>query len=637
MKHSLTANTLRFQLEKAVCVSDSRSFPINEYSGDPYLHSLLFGSEISQKTLERVHFLEIVIEESRKFAEIWKSECMRLDAIADASESSVSIDEFNWAFHRAYSRACQLAEEFKDVLDSCKERMDPQLSSIYWITALHFTHGLQQGLSLDGFVLRRNNALFQTGPLHLEHFMLCGTHNRKLYTSYHLFSPAILSVKVLLSQMYPLSVTNVQWTDQRALDMIQQYDTENGDCLRHWSSISTTHSNFGSSTNYPLIRIRRMSQPLGAVQIAFVEMNEQSVHGTVQFCRLPILVEDIDGFMAGDLTAEVVQEHWEAVDLESTLRIVAADVPVMSYRQAQEHVLRLHLQPWAVFEGKCWMWQHQQPGNMHVEWELWQSVRVVRETTSSFTLPATNKRRFSKDNLIPWEKTNSILSVLTLGNIPHENPEDASSKNLRDKITEMEKNGQLTPLMESYAGAGGGIYSADVLAHLFGEGCGSSFPKSVLVQLEPTAEMLRNSDLELKMQKRSRETSKKEGTALVVARIKVEPKTFFSNERTLLQWMNLVIFLSVAALLLMSMGTLPARVAGLSFAVLAIVAAIYATIIYHWRRLAIKTQRPVTSYDDRIGPTGFVILIIAVIVVTTRFVLFASYDVDCSIRTQYPL
>ena len=56
---------------------------------------------------------------------------MRLDAIADASESSVSIDEFNWAFHRAYSRACQLAEEFKDVLDSCKERMDPQLSSIF--------------------------------------------------------------------------------------------------------------------------------------------------------------------------------------------------------------------------------------------------------------------------------------------------------------------------------------------------------------------------------------------------------------------------------------------------------------------------------------------------------------------------
>eukprot|EP01123_Difflugia_compressa_P011221 TRINITY_DN4407_c0_g1_i1.p1 TRINITY_DN4407_c0_g1~~TRINITY_DN4407_c0_g1_i1.p1 ORF type:complete len:450 (-),score=77.67 TRINITY_DN4407_c0_g1_i1:17-1222(-) len=93
--------------------------------------------------------------------------------------------------------------------------------------------------------------------------------------------------------------------------------------------------------------------------------------------------------------------------------------------------------------------------------------------------------------------------------------------------------------------------------------------------------------------------------------VKVEPKTFFANERTLLQWLNSVVVLSTVALALIGLGEDSARLSGLILLPIALCFAIYSMVMYHIRRSSIKEHKQTPAYDDKFGPYILVIVFIA--------------------------
>lgn len=117
------------------------------------------------------------------------------------------------------------------------------------------------------------------------------------------------------------------------------------------------------------------------------------------------------------------------------------------------------------------------------------------------------------------------------------------------------------------------------------------------------------------LRKRLNLKGKKEPTATIAPRspARVEPKSFFANERTFIQWIS-------AALLLMGVGELlfvsaresvsrSALVAGNFLFVVALVVVIYAVALFY-RRLFLMTNAKPYGYSDVIGPSFFAVFII---------------------------
>jgi uncharacterized membrane protein YidH (DUF202 family) len=134
--------------------------------------------------------------------------------------------------------------------------------------------------------------------------------------------------------------------------------------------------------------------------------------------------------------------------------------------------------------------------------------------------------------------------------------------------------------------------------------------------------------------------------------VKVEPKTFFANERTLLQWLSMSVLLLFAALALLSDAggpdvgtagtasrTTPASLApndanrdaesigasgasgasrnasflgGAALAPVSIAFMAYALWTYLWRARRIARREPSARYDDVAGPTTLVVVLVIV-------------------------
>ncbi|KAH8584400.1 G-associated signal transduction [Cryptosporidium sp. chipmunk genotype I] len=95
----------------------------------------------------------------------------------------------------------------------------------------------------------------------------------------------------------------------------------------------------------------------------------------------------------------------------------------------------------------------------------------------------------------------------------------------------------------------------------------------------------------------------------VSSAVRVEPKTFFANERTLLQWMNMSVLLATISVSLLSFGTQVGRICGLIMAPVAIFFIAYSYYIYLKRNRALETKEPI-SYNDKFGPTLLVMCLI---------------------------
>jgi len=99
--------------------------------------------------------------------------------------------------------------------------------------------------------------------------------------------------------------------------------------------------------------------------------------------------------------------------------------------------------------------------------------------------------------------------------------------------------------------------------------------------------------------------------------MKIEPKTFFANERTFIQWLSFLVLLQSIGVGLVSFG--PAfpgwRITGLFFVAVAIVFMIYALLRYERRRYCIA-RRQRGPYDDRYGPIALVVILIAGLIIS---------------------
>ncbi|KEG03977.1 hypothetical protein YYE_00879 [Plasmodium vinckei vinckei] len=94
--------------------------------------------------------------------------------------------------------------------------------------------------------------------------------------------------------------------------------------------------------------------------------------------------------------------------------------------------------------------------------------------------------------------------------------------------------------------------------------------------------------------------------------VRVEPKTFFANERTLLQWLNTSVLLSTISITLLNFSNFYGFISGIIMAPVAIFFIIYSFYIYLKRANALINKEPI-DYTDKVGP--------GVLVVTLTFAL----------------
>ncbi|KAJ2862661.1 hypothetical protein GGI22_002136 [Coemansia erecta] len=105
--------------------------------------------------------------------------------------------------------------------------------------------------------------------------------------------------------------------------------------------------------------------------------------------------------------------------------------------------------------------------------------------------------------------------------------------------------------------------------------------------------------------------------------VRVEPKVFFANERTFLSWLNFAIVLGSLALGLLNFGDRTGKIAGAAFTLIAMFVMVYALMLFQWRAERIR-RREAGPYDDRVGPTILVVVLISAVVLNFYLKLSAG-------------
>lgn len=100
---------------------------------------------------------------------------------------------------------------------------------------------------------------------------------------------------------------------------------------------------------------------------------------------------------------------------------------------------------------------------------------------------------------------------------------------------------------------------------------------------------------------------------------KIEPKTFFANERTFIQWLTIAVLIETISLGLQIIDTKISTIVGWIIFPLAILFVVYALYTYLWRLDALKKKKNI-AYDDRKGPIllvfGLLLAVTATLVIT---------------------
>ncbi|KAI8373587.1 VTC domain-containing protein [Choanephora cucurbitarum] len=99
-----------------------------------------------------------------------------------------------------------------------------------------------------------------------------------------------------------------------------------------------------------------------------------------------------------------------------------------------------------------------------------------------------------------------------------------------------------------------------------------------------------------------------------IKKVKVEPKVFFSNERTFISWLQFCALLLTVALNLLNFGDQVSRIAGALFIGISAAVAIYALYQFEKRAWMIN-RRIVGRYDDLWGPAVLCVLLVGALVV----------------------
>lgn len=108
---------------------------------------------------------------------------------------------------------------------------------------------------------------------------------------------------------------------------------------------------------------------------------------------------------------------------------------------------------------------------------------------------------------------------------------------------------------------------------------------------------------------------------------KIDPKTFFANERTFLKWLSISVMVGLMSLTLLNFGDSTsngAELAGLILLPVAILFMVYSLFIFRDRANKIYMREPM-RYDDTRGPTMLVLVLGSALVLATIFSLQRQY------------
>ena len=102
---------------------------------------------------------------------------------------------------------------------------------------------------------------------------------------------------------------------------------------------------------------------------------------------------------------------------------------------------------------------------------------------------------------------------------------------------------------------------------------------------------------------------------------KVDPKTFFANERTFLKWLNISTMVGLMGITLLNFADVNsdgAELAGLVLLPVAMLFMVYALVTFRARANFIYQREPM-RYDDTRGPTLLVVVLVVALVMATIF------------------
>eukprot|EP00759_Apiculatamorpha_spiralis_P013797 PhF_6_TR20526/c4_g3_i2/m.29616 len=100
---------------------------------------------------------------------------------------------------------------------------------------------------------------------------------------------------------------------------------------------------------------------------------------------------------------------------------------------------------------------------------------------------------------------------------------------------------------------------------------------------------------------------------------KIDPKTFFANERTFLKWLSISVLIGLMSVTLLNFGTAGnagAQVAGMILLPVALLFMLYSLAVFRLRVNRIYNREPM-RYDDTRGPTVLVVVLICALLLTT--------------------
>eukprot|EP00744_Colponema_vietnamica_P000829 GILI01001439.1.p1 GENE.GILI01001439.1~~GILI01001439.1.p1 ORF type:complete len:179 (+),score=47.39 GILI01001439.1:82-618(+) len=108
---------------------------------------------------------------------------------------------------------------------------------------------------------------------------------------------------------------------------------------------------------------------------------------------------------------------------------------------------------------------------------------------------------------------------------------------------------------------------------------------------------------------------------------KIDPKTFFANERTFLKWLSISVLIGAMALTLLNFSDSDsdgAQLAGLVLLPVSISYMLYSLMVFRNRANKIYLREPM-RYDDTRGPTILVIILAVAVLLATTFSLQKHY------------
>ncbi|KAG0206997.1 vacuolar transporter chaperone [Mortierella sp. GBA30] len=115
------------------------------------------------------------------------------------------------------------------------------------------------------------------------------------------------------------------------------------------------------------------------------------------------------------------------------------------------------------------------------------------------------------------------------------------------------------------------------------------------------------------------------------APVRMEPKVFFANERTFLNWLQFTVLLGSIALTLLNFGDRLTRISGAVLTVITLLAMMYALGIFHVRLSNILSTKANRQFHDRWGPT-----VLCVFLFGAYFLNFYTKFIQTSEKTPAP-